>query len=136
MNELNLVNELLTLSEHMSSPPVFTGVRVTRSLVLRECFCRSLFLLLPFFFWPLCCLFFHIYRFWLPLWYLQTLLSVIIVKHASKDWIIHTKVMYYEKKGCTLMVNNSTSINKTINRPSPYLTEYIKGIPSHVTRRD
>ena len=47
--------ELLTLPEHLSSPPVFTGVRVTRSLVLYVCFVdRCLY----FFFWPLCCLFF------------------------------------------------------------------------------
>jgi hypothetical protein len=36
--------ELLTLPEHMSSPPVYSGVRVT----------RSLFVLLYFFFWTLC----------------------------------------------------------------------------------
>jgi hypothetical protein len=30
--------ELLTLPEHLSSPPVFSGVRVTRSLVLCVCF--------------------------------------------------------------------------------------------------
>jgi hypothetical protein len=30
--------ELLTLPEHLSSPSVFSGVRVTRSLVLCECF--------------------------------------------------------------------------------------------------
>jgi hypothetical protein len=30
--------ELLTLQEHMSSLPVFSGVRATRSLVLYECF--------------------------------------------------------------------------------------------------
>ena len=30
--------ELLTLPEHMSSPPVFSGVRVTQSLVLYVCF--------------------------------------------------------------------------------------------------
>ena len=35
--------ELLTLPEHMSSTPVFSGVRVTRSLVLYVMFCRSLF---------------------------------------------------------------------------------------------
>ena len=29
--------ELLTLPEHLSSPPVFSGVCVTRSLVLYEC---------------------------------------------------------------------------------------------------
>jgi hypothetical protein len=38
--------ELLTLPEHLSSPPVFSGVRVTRSLVLYVCFenCNILFL--------------------------------------------------------------------------------------------
>jgi hypothetical protein len=36
---LSLVEqELLTLPEHLSSPPVFSGVRVTRSLVLYVCF--------------------------------------------------------------------------------------------------
>jgi hypothetical protein len=30
--------ELLTLPEHMSSPPAFSGVRVTQSLVLYVCF--------------------------------------------------------------------------------------------------
>ena len=35
-----------------------------------------MFVLLYFFFWPLCCLFFFdIYWFWLPLWYLQTPLT-------------------------------------------------------------
>jgi hypothetical protein len=50
-----LEQELLTLPEDLSSPPDFSGVRVTRSLVLYVCFVdRSL----SFFFWPLCCLFF------------------------------------------------------------------------------
>jgi hypothetical protein len=30
--------ELLTLPQHMSSPPVFSGARVTRTLVLSVCF--------------------------------------------------------------------------------------------------
>ena len=30
--------ELLTLPQHLSSPPVFSGIRVTRSLVLCVCF--------------------------------------------------------------------------------------------------
>ena len=50
--------ELITLPEHLSSPPVFSGVRVTWSFVLYVYFCRSLFVLLLIFFWPLCCLFF------------------------------------------------------------------------------
>ena len=39
--------ELPTLPEHLSSPPVFSGVRVTRSLALCVCFvdrCLSFFL--------------------------------------------------------------------------------------------
>ena len=43
-------HELRTLLKHMSSPPVFSGVRVTRSLVLCVCFldrCLS-FCLFPF----------------------------------------------------------------------------------------
>ena len=40
--------ELLNLSEHLSSYPVFGEVRVTRSLVLYVMFCRSLLVLLYF----------------------------------------------------------------------------------------
>ena len=41
--------ELFTLPEHLSSPPVFSGVRVTRSLVLCVCFVDRC---LSYFFWP------------------------------------------------------------------------------------
>ena len=46
----------VTLKINLSSPLVFRGVRVIWSLVLCVLFCRSLFVLLSFFFWPLCCL--------------------------------------------------------------------------------
>jgi hypothetical protein len=36
--------------------PVFSGVRVARSLLFCIMFCRSLFIRLYFFFWPFCCL--------------------------------------------------------------------------------
>ena len=36
-------------------------------------FCRSLFVILYFFFWPLCCLFLFDIRILITLWYLQTL---------------------------------------------------------------
>jgi hypothetical protein len=42
--------ELLNLSGNLSSPPVFSGIRVVRSLVFCEVFCISLFVLLSFFF--------------------------------------------------------------------------------------
>jgi hypothetical protein len=62
--------ELLALPEHLSSPPVFSEVRVTRSLVFCL-FCRSLFVLLYFIRLAIVL----IYGFWLPLWYLQALLE-------------------------------------------------------------
>jgi len=64
--------------EH-DSPPGFSMVRVTRSLVLCVMYRRSLFVPLPFLFWPLCCLFFFVYGFWLPLCYLQTLLNFSLI---------------------------------------------------------
>ena len=66
-------HELLTLPEHLSSPPVFSGVRVTRSLYV--CFvCRCLsFCNFSFNHCVVCSS--SIYRFWLPLRYLQTFLE-------------------------------------------------------------
>jgi hypothetical protein len=66
--------ELLTLMEHMSSPTVCSGVRVDWSLVFCVVFCRSLFVLLSFFFWPLCCLSFDLRIMIALIWCLQTLL--------------------------------------------------------------
>jgi len=53
---LQLFNDIVgagtvTLPEHLSSPAVFSGIRVALSLVLCLMFCRSLFVLLCFFFW-------------------------------------------------------------------------------------
>ena len=66
--------ELLTLPEPLGSPPVFSGVRVTRSLVLYVCLfvCRCLsFCTLSFDHCVVCSS--SIYGLCLPLWYLQTL---------------------------------------------------------------
>jgi hypothetical protein len=64
--------QLPTLSKHSSSPPGFSRVSVARSLVFYVMFCRSLFVLLSFLFWPLGYLtFFDLRRFCLPLWYLR-----------------------------------------------------------------
>jgi hypothetical protein len=63
--------ELPTLPEHQSSPPVFSGVRVSRSLVFCVVFCRSLFVPLSSGHYVVCP---SIYGLWWPLWYLQTLL--------------------------------------------------------------
>jgi hypothetical protein len=66
--------ELLTLPEHLSSPPVFSGVRVTRSLVLFVCFVYRCLSFCTFSFGHCVVCSSSIYGFWLPLWYLQTLL--------------------------------------------------------------
>ena len=47
---------LFTRQEHLNSLPALNEVHATRSLVLCVMFYRSLFVLLSFFFWPLCCL--------------------------------------------------------------------------------
>ena len=63
---------------HSGAPefiPSFSGVRVARSLIFYLVVCRSLFVLLSFFFWPLCCRPVFDLRLWLVLWYLQTLLT-------------------------------------------------------------
>ena len=66
--------ELLTLSERLSSPPVFSEVRVTRTLVLCVCFVDRCLSFCTFSFGH-CVVCSSIYGFWLPL---QTLLIVIL----------------------------------------------------------
>ena len=50
--------ELILVRNHMSSSPVFSGVHITRSLVLYVCFLDRWLSFSYFFFWPLCFLFF------------------------------------------------------------------------------
>jgi hypothetical protein len=73
--------EALSLPEHLSSFPVFSGVLVARSLVVCVAFCRSFFVL----FLGHCNVSPSIYGFWLPLWYLLwstlpwfTLVSIVV----------------------------------------------------------
>ena len=69
---MSLVEQgLLTLPEHLSSIPVLSGVRVTRSLVLYVCFVDRCFGTFSF---GHCVVWSSIFVFWLLLWYLQTLL--------------------------------------------------------------
>ena len=72
-----IVSTLLTLPEHLSSPLGFSGVRVTRSLVLCVCFVDRCLFFHTFFLWPLCCLFFFDIRILITsLLYLPTLLDM------------------------------------------------------------
>jgi len=67
--------ELPTLTEHLTSPPVCSGVRVTRSLVFVHCFVRHCLSFCPFSFDHCVVWSSSIYGFRLSLWYLQTLLT-------------------------------------------------------------
>jgi branched-subunit amino acid transport protein len=64
--------KLLTLPEHLSSPPVFSGARGTGSLILCVCFVDRCLSFCPFSI-VYCVVCSSIYIFWLPLWYLQIL---------------------------------------------------------------
>ena len=59
--------------EHLRSPPVFSGVRVTRSLVLCVCLVDRCLLFCPFSFGHCVVCPSLIYGFLLPFWYLQTI---------------------------------------------------------------
>ena len=50
------LNDLLTLPEHQVEYAVFSGISIIRFFSFMCMFCRSLFVLLYFFYWPLCCL--------------------------------------------------------------------------------
>ena len=80
--------ELPTLPEHLCTPSVFSRVRVTRSLVLCVCFVdrRLFFCTFSFDHCVVCSS--SIYGFWLPLWYLQTLLFS--HTHTRNSWIYST----------------------------------------------
>ena len=67
--------ELLTLPERLSSPQIFRGVRVTRSLVLCVSFVHISLSFCSFSFGHCVVCSSSIYEFGLPFWYLQTLLS-------------------------------------------------------------
>jgi hypothetical protein len=71
--------ELLTLPGYLSLPSTFCGVLFTRSLVLCVCFVDRCFCTFSFGHCVICSS--SIYRFWVPLWYLQTLLTQLSFIH-------------------------------------------------------
>ena len=75
--------ELVILPDNLSSPPVFSGVRVTRSLVSWVCVADRCLSLLYFSFGH-CVVCSSIYGFRLPFLYLQTLLVKYTLYHKLK----------------------------------------------------
>jgi hypothetical protein len=99
--------ELLTLPQHLSSPPVFTGVRVTRSLVLYVCFVDRCLSFCTFSFGHCVVCSSSIYGFWLPLWYLQTLLKDML-DCAQKYLLLLDQ---------TILLHFRSSIDRPLNLP-------------------
>ena len=81
--------ELLTLSEHLSSPPVFSGVgvRVVRSLVLCVCFVDRCLSFCTFSFGHCVVCSSSIYGFWLPPFGIFKLFFMLRV-HRDRDRIV------------------------------------------------
>jgi hypothetical protein len=92
--------ELLTLPEHPSSPPIFCGVRVTQSLVLCVCFVDRCLSYCPFSYGHCVVCPSLIYRFWLPLWYLLAIVLSVLLWYTDSDYL-------------PLVSSNSSSINNS-----------------------
>jgi hypothetical protein len=115
--------ELLTLPEHLSSPAVFSGVRVTRSFVWYVCFpdrCLSFF---AFSFGIFCCLFLDIHFLIAPLvssnssCELQKIVSALIIvegwyflidNHCEK--VLLNSCLSFKDQGLKLRVFHGTII--------------------------
>jgi hypothetical protein len=65
-NVSRLEQELSILPEHLSSHPVFSGISIAQSSIFCQVLCRSLFLPLFIFLWPLNVLSVFDLPFWLP----------------------------------------------------------------------
>ena len=94
--------ELLTLLENLSSPPVFSGVCVARSLVFRVVSCISLFVLLtivlPILLW---------FSFWLPCWYHQIPTSIKSSNVTEGHTNIYNEICCWFSRQATLSVRCS-----------------------------
>ena len=72
-NLLYVISKDLRLNQMCKIPPVLSGVRVARSVVLGVCFVDRC---LSFFFWPLCCLFF--FNWWILITYLVSFVHCVV----------------------------------------------------------
>ena len=89
--------ERLTLPQHLNSPPVFSGVYVTRSLVLYVCFVDRFLSFCTFSFDHCVVCSSSTCRFWLPLWYLQTLLWTRQLLFRKKSKVPYFTIYHFPK---------------------------------------
>jgi hypothetical protein len=84
--------ELFTLPEHMNSHPVFSEVCITWSLVFSVVFCRLLFILLSFSFWPYCLSFFDLRILITPVSIFKLFLKNMLSYSLSQNAQLYTSV--------------------------------------------
>jgi hypothetical protein len=93
------VYSLFTLPEHLSLPSDFSGVRVTRSLVLCACFVDRCLSFRTFSFGHCVVCSSSIYGFWLPLWLLVSLNSYVVVDlyelFLTFTWLYMLAIIYF-----------------------------------------
>ena len=80
----------------LSSPPDFSGVRVTRSLVLNVCFVDRCLSFCIFSFWPLCCLFFFDIR-------------ILITPLVSSNSSYHSRISHKNNRSSSSSLSSSSS---------------------------
>ena len=102
-----------TLPEHPSTPPVFSGVRVTRSLVLCVCFVDRCLSFCTFSFGHCVVCSSSIYELWLPLWYLQTLLRE--NRMGNQEWTIQRHWRHWAHKTLEEDKHNTKTQHNTLN---------------------
>jgi len=95
----------LPLRERLRSPPVFSEIRVVRSLVFCGMFCNSLFVLLSFFFWPVCFLSFD----------LQILITLLISSNSSYiNRLRYCPSPTYNRRRFVIITNGDTDKNSCL----------------------
>ena len=97
----------------------FSRVRVNRSLVFSVVFCRSLFVLLDFFFRPLCCLFFFdICGFWWhPFGIFKLFLQIMFEKYNVPAFYVMMQGLlscYASGRGSALMVEIGDGVTHVV----------------------
>jgi hypothetical protein len=106
--------ELFTLTDHLISSPVFSGICVTRwSLVLYVCFVDHCLSFCIFFFWQLCFLFF-----WDTLIWFTPLVS----SNSLYIWIVPP--FWQGKQQWSMVTSWKSAFSNTLNHLLFYLREY------------
>ena len=120
--------ELLTLAEHLSSPPVFSGVHVTRSLVLYVCFVDCCLSFCTFSFGHCVVCSSSIYGFWLPLSALLSSKSSYFSLKKNNSWLDNHDITYHPLFYCSFRIEIGDWISLNIDQH-----QVVQGIWLHST---